>query len=98
MLNEKINKYKELYSQLVSEFVGLHNINLVFVKTKGRDTGYITRQHLREIERLAKELKKQGQLVFKENIANVRLEKQLKREQKKVNKNGKHNRTTTTKV
>jgi hypothetical protein len=75
----------------VTAFAGLHNTNLVFVKTKGRDTGFATRKHLRDVERLAKELKKQGQKVFKENLANIRLEKQLKREQKK---NVKHNRTT----
>ena len=44
-----------------------------------------------EIENAAKQLKRQSQLVCKENLANVRLEKKLKKEEKK---NVKHSRTT----
>ena len=91
MLNDEINKYKDLYSQLVSAFAELHNHNLVFVRTQGQLPGYLCRKELRTVEQLAKQLKKQCYLVGKENLANVRLEKKLKREEKK---NGKHRRTT----
>ena len=91
MSNDEINKYKDLYSQLVSAFTELHNHNLVFVKTKGRDSGFLSRRYLRNIETIAKELKRQGQLVCRENLANVRLEKKLKKEEKK---NAKQRRTT----
>ena len=86
MSNEQINKYKELYSQLVSAFAGLHNETLLFVKTKGREPGFATRKHLRAVENLAKELKKQGQLVCKENLENLRAEKKLKKEEKAARK------------
>jgi hypothetical protein len=86
MLNDEINKYKELYSQLVSEFAEFHNHSLVFVKSKARDVGFAGRKNLRAIESLAKSLKKQSQLVYKENLANLRAEKKLKREEKKIPK------------
>jgi len=91
MLNEEINKYKDLYSQLISAFAELHNQNLIFVRTTGRTPGYICRKHLRDVELLAKQLKKQSQLVCKENLANIKLERKLKKEEKK---NVKHSRTT----
>jgi hypothetical protein len=91
MLNEEINKYNNLYSQLVSAFAELHNQNLIFVRTTGRTPGYICRKHLRDVELLSKQLKKQSQLVCKENLANIKLERKLKKEEKK---NVKHSRTT----
>jgi hypothetical protein len=91
MLNDEINKYKDLYSQLVSAFAELHNQNLIFVRTQGQLPGYLCRKELRDVVELAKQLKRQSLLVAKENLANIRLEKQLKKEEKK---NGKHRRTT----
>ena len=86
MSNEEINKYKELYSQLVSEFAALHNTHLSFIKYVGRDTGFETRRHLRTIANLADELKRQGQKVCKESIVNNRLEKIRLREEKRNRK------------
>jgi hypothetical protein len=86
MLNDEINKYKELYSQLVSEFAKFHNHSLVFVKSRARDVGFAGRRNLRTIEGIIRSLKKQSQLVYKENLANVRAEKKLKREEKKIPK------------
>ena len=75
MSNEEINKYKELYSQLISELVGLHNTHASFVRNVGRDTGNACRRHLRAISNIATELKRQGQKVGKESTANRRAEK-----------------------
>jgi hypothetical protein len=72
MSNEEINKYMELYSQLVTEFAGLHNTHIPFVKHTGRETGFATRKHLRAIADIADEMKRQGQKVYKESIANKR--------------------------
>ena len=91
MLNEEINKYNNLYSQLISAFAELHNQNLIFVRTQGREPGFRCREQLRIVEEAAKQLKRQSQLVCKENLANIRLEKKLKKEEKK---NVKHSRTT----
>lgn len=94
MSNDEINKYKDLYAQLVNEFAGLHNENLVFIRTRGRIPGYGSRKHLRTIEDLAKQLKKQGQLVCKEHLANLKLEKKLEKEEKRKNKNVRSNKST----
>ena len=72
MLNEEINKYAEMYSQLITEFAGLHNTHSAFVKHVGRETGFATRKHLRAIADIADEMKRQGQKVYKESIANKR--------------------------
>ena len=74
MSNEEINKYKELYSQLVAELVGLHNTHLKFIKFVGRDSGWDTRRHLRAIANIANEMKRQGQKVCKESMENKRAE------------------------
>lgn len=86
MLNEEINKYKELYSQLVSEFAGLHNTHMSFVKHVGRETGFATRKHLSSIIVIANEMRKQGRSVYKESIANKRLEKIRLKEEKRNKK------------
>lgn len=70
--NIDMTRYVELYSHLISEFAKLHNTTAVFLKHKGRDTGLDTRKHLREIEHTARELKRQGQLVSREHLENVR--------------------------
>lgn len=87
MSNEEINKYKELYSQLVSELAGLHNTHLTFLKHIGRDTGFATRKHLRAIADIADEMKRQGQKVCKESMENKRLEKKQLKEEKRNKKN-----------
>jgi len=86
MSNEQLEKYKELYSQLIVELVGLHNTHLSFIKHVGRDTGTDTRRHIREVVRIATELKRQGQKVCKEEMANKRLAKQQKKENKNKKK------------
>jgi hypothetical protein len=75
--NKELDKYKDLCSQLATEFVEFYNDNLGFFKTLGREPGYAARKHLRNIEDLAKQLKKQSQLVNKENLANLRIEAKL---------------------
>jgi hypothetical protein len=83
--NEEINKYKELYSQLVNEFAELHNAHLVFLKFQGREPGYATRKRLRAIIDLASELRRQGVKVCKESVRNNRIE-QLRRRAELKNK------------
>lgn len=86
MSNNEINKYIELYSQLVTELAGLHNTHIPYVKHKGRETGFATRKHLREIVLIAAEMLRQGRKVNKEEITNKRLAKIQKREEKKTKK------------
>jgi hypothetical protein len=94
MSNEEINKYKELYSQLVSELTGLHNTHISFLKYVGRDSGFETRRHLRAIANIATEMKKQGQKVCKESIENKRLESRRLKEEKRNKKNVRRNKST----
>ena len=69
MLNEEINKYTEMYSQLITEFAGLHNTHSAFVKHVGRESGFATRKHLHQISVISKNMKKQGQKIRRESIA-----------------------------
>ena len=68
ILNEEINKYTEMYSQLITEFAGLHNTHSTFVKHVGRETGFATRKHLHQINVIANNMKRQGQKIYKMNI------------------------------
>jgi hypothetical protein len=76
MLNEEINKYAELYSQLITEFAGLHNTHSSFVKHVGRETGFATRKHLHQICVISNKMRKQGQQIYKVSIAAKRAAKQ----------------------
>ena len=64
-LNEEINKYAEMYSQLITEFAGLHNTHMPFVKHAGRETGFATRKHLHQICVISNKMRKQGQKIYK---------------------------------
>ena len=68
MLNEEINKYAELYSQLITEFAGLHNTHSSFLKHVGRETGFATRKHLHQICVISNKMRRQGQKIFKESV------------------------------
>ena len=72
MSTEELIKYKDMYSQLMSEVVQLHNTHLVFIRSLGRDFGESTRRHIRQIENIAREMKKQGIKVYRENLKNVK--------------------------
>ena len=72
MSTEELIKYKDMYWQLMSEVVQLHNTHLVFIRSLGRDSGESTRRHIRQIENIAKEMKKQGIKVYRENLKNVK--------------------------
>ena len=69
MLNEEINKYAELYSQLITEFTGLHNTHSSFLKHVGRESGFATRKHLHQICVIANKMRRQGQKIRRESIA-----------------------------
>jgi hypothetical protein len=84
--NEELDKYKDLYSQLVSSLVELHNSHLSFIKYVGRDTGFATRKHLRAIADIADEMKRQGQKVCKESMENKRKEHFRLKEEKRNRK------------
>jgi hypothetical protein len=94
MLNDKINKYKEVYSDLISAMAKLHNASMPFVINKGRETGFAVRKELRAIEGCARELKKLSQQVCKEAITNKRLEKARIQEEKRNKKNVRRNKST----
>ena len=86
MSNDELKKYQDLYSQLVSELVDLHNSNISFIKHTGRDTGYGVRKHLRAISNISREMVKQGRSVCKEAVENKKLAKIAKREEKNKKK------------
>jgi ribosomal 50S subunit-associated protein YjgA (DUF615 family) len=63
----------------MSEVVQLHNTHLVFIRSLGRDSGESTRRHIRQIENIAKQMKKQGIKVYRENLINVKAEKKAEK-------------------
>ncbi len=86
MSNEELEKYKKLYSELITHFAELHNTHSSFVKHCGRETGFATRKHLAAMVKLANQMRKQGVAVYREHQANLKLEKRLLKEEKRNNK------------
>lgn len=90
--NEQLNRYKELYSQLVSEFAKLHNTHIQFITYVGRDTGFATRKHLSEIYTISNEMRKIGRHLQKESLINRRLAMAKAKEEKRISKLSKKKR------
>lgn len=86
MLNENLEKYKKVYSELISEFAELHNSHLRFMKHVGRDTGFDTRKHIVNIYNLAHELRRTGVKVCKESMEIKRAEHFKAKEEKRISK------------
>ena len=89
MLNEELEKYKNLYSQLVSEFANLHNAHLDFIKRVSREPGYLNRKHLREITKISNKLKRQNLVICEISLQQKRLKRARLEEEtsKKTKKN-----------
>lgn len=84
MSNEELEKYKEIHSRLVEQFVLLHNKNQHFIHwSESENIGFQIRSVLREIQKITRELHKQTKLVRIEGINNL---KELKRQQREVKK------------
>jgi hypothetical protein len=84
MLNDELNKYKEMYSLLVEQFVFLHNRNMFFIEnTETARPHAEVRKILSEIHKLTKVMKNQTKLVHQEGLENLREERRLNRETKK---------------
>ena len=77
MSTQELEKYKQIYSEFISELVHLHNAHLVFVNRLGRETGFAVRKHLKEITKLQKELKKSNVAAFNEYRENSESRKLL---------------------
>ena len=86
MLNEELEKYKNLYSQLLSALADHHNTHLIFIKRVGRDTGMHTRKNLRAIAKIANDMKKQGQKLCKVSLQIKRSKRARLEEEKKSKK------------
>lgn len=72
MSNEKMQKYKDLYSQYIDYAVKLHNYHQVFMNHIGLESGKAVRTSLRNMARLERELQKASLEAYKEHRQNVK--------------------------
>ena len=87
MLNEELEKYKDMYAELVKNFVGLHNTHGAFLHWVGRDTGYATRKHLTAMSKLCDDMRRQGLKAYRKHLEIQQLEKKKLKEEKRNSKN-----------
>lgn len=84
MSNKELEKYKQLYSDLISAFIELHNKHLHIMKwDDSRNAGIQIRGVIKEIQLLTVELKKQTKLVYLEGLKNKKEDKIQQRELRK---------------
>lgn len=84
MSAKEINKYNELYNELVEAFVKLHNANIAFQYFQGRDKGNSVRRELRKFGQISKDLSIQCRKVCREGEDNRKLAMKQKREAKRL--------------
>ena len=82
MSNEQLNKYKELYSQLLSHFVDLHNYHHTFISNPSTKNGAATRKSINGMIDMEKRMRRLSATVSREHKKNlidgVRAEKREK--------------------
>jgi hypothetical protein len=91
MSNDELEKYKDMYAELVSHFAELHNTHMSFVKHCGRETGFATRKHLAAMVKIANQMRKQGVAAYRQHKINLKLEHRRLKEEKRNNKKKKRN-------
>ena len=79
MLNHELEKFKDLYSQYISQIVIVHNASLLFMAGTMKEPGYAVRKALREMNELQKSLQKTSLLAYQESI---RIRKELTKQEK----------------
>jgi len=72
MSNEHLNNYKELYSQLVSHFVDLHNYHHAFINSPSGKNGAATRKTIKDIIDIEKKMRRLSATVSREHRKNAR--------------------------
>jgi hypothetical protein len=72
MSNEQLNKYKELYSQLVSHFVDLHNYHHTFINSPSSKNGVDTRKSIKRMIDIEKKMRQLSATVSREHRKNVK--------------------------
>jgi hypothetical protein len=107
MSTEKLEKYKELYSEYIKYSVNLHNYHQVFIEHLGLESGRNFRVNTELMINICKELKKASSEAYKENRENTK-ERRTKFKEMRANaksrvmprgkpkgtKNGKHFKPT----
>jgi hypothetical protein len=79
--HDEFNRYMELYSEYVERSVNLHNYHYLFVKNKSHEAGEKVREQLREMSNLCDEIKRKCLAAQRENKENVKLKKQLAKDE-----------------
>jgi hypothetical protein len=107
MSTEKLEKYKELYSEYVRYSVNLHNYHQVFIENLGLESGRKFRVNAELMSNICRQLKKASSEAHRENRENTK-ERRAKFKEMRANakprvmprgkpkgtKNGKHFKPT----
>ena len=72
MSTEKLDAYKDLYSDYVKELVNVHNYHQVFINHVGLESGREIRESLRKMIDIEKKLRKLSLEAYKENRENIK--------------------------
>jgi hypothetical protein len=90
MINEHIEKFKDLYAEYVTHITELHNHHRLFVETVSDRSGFSVRRHLRMMVNLEREMIRASKDACKTQVQirkqQERLMKQQAREEKKKSK------------
>ena len=89
MSNNEINKYKDTYSKLITEFTNLHNRHHEYIKRISRDGGTDVRRILRNLIKIERELIKCNAAVYLKMRNDTKEKLQKKRDDKSLKKKGK---------
>jgi len=68
MLSENLKRYQDLQSELTSLFVEFHNRNKDFIRAASKNSAWDTRRMLREIYKVAAEMKKLNITIYQESV------------------------------
>lgn len=108
MSNEKLEKYKQLYSKYLEHAISLHNYHHLFIRRKGLRPARGLSQELRAMIKIEKQVWKASIEAYREALENLKAERQRQREELKAwkaankgkpgrpkgKKNGNNNSTT----
>jgi hypothetical protein len=68
MLSDNLKRYQDLQSELTSLFVEFHNRNKDFIRAASKNSAWDTRRMLREIYKVAAEMKKLNLIIYEESV------------------------------
>jgi hypothetical protein len=72
MSNEQLEKYKEMYSQIASHFIEMHNYHHAFIEWPSANNGRDARRYISDLVAAASQLRRLNLGVVKEHTKNIK--------------------------